>query len=338
MIRISAAHAGTILAVAFTLSTSVPRILAQSHVQSQPQSPVQSQLSWLTVRDAREQAFSVDVPKGWKSFGGMYRASIIDARPFVDMTSPDGQINVRLGDASIPTYSAPQGNLMQRRQPVNVTGQLFAAKYGQARFSHMCQGLRLARNEAKPPKYTQPGQGALRGTAGEAVFSCTVNGQPRTAYVYAETFIAGYGQPLANWTLVALGSFFAPTDQAASVTQIFVHSAQSLAMNPAWTQMQNGFNQMATQRNMQNAMATIRATAAMNAYQQRVIANMDHEQQNFNDIINGVSLQRDPTTGREYETPLGTGGPQWIDPASNAAVQSALSPGAGFNRLETISR
>jgi hypothetical protein len=85
-------------------------------------------------------------------------------------------------------------------------------------------------------------------------------------------------------------------------------------------------------------MATIRRTAQMNADQQRVIQNMGHEQDNFNDIINGVALKRDPTTGQEYEVPLGTGGSQWIDPGTNRVVETALSPGAGFNQLETISR
>jgi hypothetical protein len=259
------------------------------------------------------------------------------------MTSPDGRINVRLGDASIPIYSTPKGGFAQvratrSRQSSSVTGEQFAVKYGQARFSHMCQGLKLARSEAKPPKYTSAGQGPLRGTGGEAVFSCTVNGQATTGYVYAETFITGYGQPLANWSLVALGSVLAPTDQAVPAVQLLVHSGASMAMNPAWSEMQNRFNKMATQMNMANAMATIRETARTNAYEQRVIANMGHEQENFNDIINGVSLKRDPNTGQEYEVPLGTGGPQWIDPATNVAAETAFSPGPGFNQMQTISR
>ncbi len=331
MKHISIATLGAALSILFIAFTSIPHGMAQS------------QVSWVTVRDNREQAFSVEVPKGWKTWGGLFRFSLIEARPFVDMTSPDGKINVRLGDASIPIYSAPktrfaQVRAMQSRQSASVTGEQFAVKYGQARFSHMCQGLKLARSEAKQPKYTSPGQGPLRGTGGEAVFSCTVNGQASTGYVYAETFITGYGQPLANWSLVALASVFAPSDQAMAAVQLLVHSGASMAMNPAWSEMQNRFNNMATQMNMANAMATIRETARTNAYEQRVIANMGHEQENFNDIINGVSLKRDPTSGQEYEVPLGTGGPQWIDPSRNVSAESAFSPGPGFNRLENASR
>jgi hypothetical protein len=135
-----------------------------------------------------------------------------------------------------------------------------------------------------------------------------------------------------------LGSVFAPTDRAMNAVQMLVHSAQTEVFNPQWAQMQHGFENLVAKSNMQQALTTIKQTAAMNADQQRVIHNMDHEQANFNDIINGVQLTRDPSTGQEYETPLGQGGTQWIDPARNAVVESGLSPGAGYNQLQTISR
>lgn len=331
MKHFSMAHAGTVVAVLFTLFTSLPHAAAQTPV------------SWVTVRDNREQAFSVEVPRDWRTFGGMFRRSLIDARPFVDMTSPDGKINVRIGDASVPTYSTPKNGFaqvraVQMRASSYVTGEQLAVKYGESRFSHLCQGLKLTRSGTKTPKYSPVGQGAMRGTGGEAVFSCSVNGESRVAYVYSETFIYGYGQSIANWQVVALGSVLAPADQAMAAVQMLVHSGQSLTMNPAWSQMQNQIDSMVAKSNMGRALATIRETARENAYEQRVIANMDHDQANMNDIINGVSLQRDPHTEKEYEIPLGNGGPTWIDPASNVAVQSALSPGAAFTQLQTIGR
>jgi hypothetical protein len=319
-----------VAAVLFTLGTGIPRCAAQ-------------QASWVTMRDNREQAFSLEVPRGWKTYGGLFRFSLIDARPFVDMTSPDGKVNVRIGDASVPPYSAPKNGFaqvraMQLRQSPYVTGDQFAVKYGQARFRSMCQGLRLDRSQAKQPHFNSASGGSMRVTAGEAVFSCSVNGQPTTGYVYAETFIVGYGGAIGNWSVVSLGSVFAPTDRAMDAVKMLVHSAQTEVFNPQWAQMQHGFENMVARSNMAQAMATIRQTAAMNADQQRVIHNMDHEQPNFNDIINGVQLTRDPATGQEYETPLGQGGPQWIDPSRNGVVESGLSPGAGYGQLQTISR
>ena len=330
MKRISLEQIGAVVAMVVAVGTSVPRAAAQ-------------QVSWQTVRDNREQAFSLEVPRGWKTYGGLFRFSLIDARPFVDMTSPDGKVNVRIGDASVPPYSTPKNGFaqvraMQLHQAAYVTGDQFAVKYGQARFSHLCQGLRVTRSTVKPPKFGPAGQGAMRTTAGEAVFSCTVNGQATTGYVYAETYITGYGGPIANWSIVALGSVFAPTGQAEAAVQLLVHASQSVAMNPQWVQMQRGFENLVARSTMAQAMATVRQTAQMNAYQQSVIANMGHEQENFNDIINGVSLKRDPQTGQEYEVPLGQGGPQWIDPGTNRVVETALSPGAGFSQLQGVSR
>lgn len=330
MKHMTLAHAAAVAAMVVTVGTSVPHAAGQ-------------QVSWLTVRDNREQAFSIDVPRGWRTYGGLFRFSLIDARPFVDMTSPDGKVNVRIGDASVPPYSTPKGGFaqvraMQLRQSPYVTGDEFAVKYGQARFSHLCQGLQLTRKTVKQPKFGPAGQEGMRTTAGEAVFSCNVNGRPTTGYVYAETYIVGYGGPIATWSIVALGSVFAPTDQAMYAVNLLTHSGQSMAMNPQWSQMQRGFENMVARSNMQQAMATIRQTAQMNAYEQRVIQNMGHEQDNFNDIINGVSLKRDPNTGQEYEVPLGQGGPQWIDPGTNRVVETALSPGPGFSLSQTISR
>src|ERR1700694_4445009 len=59
---------------------------------------------WATVRDTRERAFSIQVPQGWKTYGGLFRFSAIDARLVVDMTSPDGLTNLRIGESTVPPY------------------------------------------------------------------------------------------------------------------------------------------------------------------------------------------------------------------------------------------
>ena len=156
----------------------------------------QSPVSWVTVRDNREQAFSIEVPKGWKVYGGMFRFSSVDARPFADMTSPDGKTNIRVGDATIPGYSVP--NPWLPRQPhmaAYASGDVFAKKYGQARFSSMCQSLQVQEVHPMTPKYNQAGQGLIRTTGGEAIFACTEKGQAMAGYVYAETMLTGPGGP-----------------------------------------------------------------------------------------------------------------------------------------------
>jgi hypothetical protein len=72
-------------------------------------------VAWTRFQDPFEKAFTVEVPQGWTVRGGLFRMGFSDERPMVDLTSPDGQINVRLGDISIPVYTAPNQSHARRR-------------------------------------------------------------------------------------------------------------------------------------------------------------------------------------------------------------------------------
>ena len=290
--------------------------------------------SWVTVQDPREQAFSISVPKGWKTYGGLFRFSAVDTRLVVDMTSPDGNTDVRVGDATVPPYLVP-GRFVRpiQRLAAYASGSVFATKYGQARFGSMCQQLQVTRSQAIAPKYHPPGNGLIRTTAGEATFTCVKNGAAMTAYVYSETTLIGPGGPGSNWSVVALGSMIAPSGEARAAATILQHSGESLVINPTWTRMQAQLNAQATRQIDASTQATIAATAAESARERTMISTLQND--SFNDVINGVSLKVDPTTGKRYEAPLGTGNPQWVN-GNNVIVESALSPGPGFTQLQTV--
>ena len=292
-------------------------------------------MSWVTMRDTREKAFSIQVPQGWKTYGGLFRFSAIDARMIVDMTSPDGLTNLRVGDSTVPPYRVP-GPFLPPRPGVAAyaAGNVFATKYGQARFAPMCQELQLTKSDALAPKYHPAGGGITRTTGGEAFFSCTKNGAPMSAYVYAETTLMGPGGPGSSWLVVALGSLIAPAEQATAAGALLQHSGESLVMNPAWINMQNQLNNQATQQINAATRATIAATNAANAHQQAMISALQND--SFNDVINGVQETVDTTTGQRYIVPLGKGGKQWVN-GNNAVVESGLSPGAGFDPLTPVS-
>ncbi len=292
-------------------------------------------VQWVTVRDAREQAFSIQVPQGWKTYGGLFRYSSIDARMVVDMTSPDGLTNLRIGDATVPPYRVP-GPFLSPGPGVAayVTGNVFATKYGQARFASMCQGVQLTKSDQMAPKFHPAQQGISHTTAGDAYFSCTKNGAPMAAYVYAETMLMGSGGPGSSWLVVSLASVIAPAAQGVAAGGLLQHAGASLAMNPAWTQMQNNLNNQAIQQINASTQATIAATNAENAREQGMISALNND--SFNDVINGVQATTD-ASGQKYITPLGTGGTQWIN-GNNTVVESGLSPGAGFSQLTPTGR
>ena len=291
-------------------------------------------ISWVTMRDTREKAFSIQVPQGWKTYGGLFRFSTIDARMIVDMTSPDGLTNLRVGDSMVPPYRVPGPFL--RPGPcaaAYAAGNVFATKYGQARFAPMCQGLQLTKSDARPPKYHPAAGGITRTTGGEAFFNCTKNGVPMSAYVYSETTLLGPGGPGSSWLVVALGSLIAPAEQATAAGAMLQHSGESLVMNPAWIAVQNRLNNQAIRQINASTQATIAATNAAVAHQQAMISALQND--SFNDVINGVQQTVDTTTGQRYAVPLGTGGRQWIN-GNNTVVESGLSPGAGFDPLTPV--
>jgi hypothetical protein len=113
------------------------------------------------------------------------------------------------------------------------------------------------------------------------------------------------------------------------------HAGDSLAINPAWTQMQNQLNNQAIQQIDASTRATIAATNAENARERAMVSSLQND--SFNDVINGVQATQDTATGQRYIAPLGTGGTQWVN-GNKTVVESGLSPGVGFDRLTPTSR
>jgi hypothetical protein len=298
-------------------------------------------VAWVTLRDQREEAFSVEVPQGWKVGGGMFRYRIAYPRPTVDMTSPDGRINVLVGDATIPNYQTPAAYRVpggQTGPPVAPfqTGDAFAVKYGMERFQGLCQSLQMTSSSPAQPKLGKS-SAFTQATGGTALFSCTRNGEPMTAYVYAETMLvrAAYLQP-ANWYVTGIGSYLAPAAQAQNVATILEHSAESIAMNPQWTEFQKWVVAEGTRINLQTAAANAQATKDMNARQEKWKRMMAGETDDFNDILTGQTFAVDNLTGKTYEVPTGQGGQKWMNSQQNV-LSSVMQPGPDYRPLETIS-
>jgi hypothetical protein len=144
----------------------------------------------------------------------MFRYRIVYPRLSVEMISADGRTNVRVGDATIPNYqtpaqfATPAGQSGPPAAPY-ATGEAFARKYGQARFESMCRSLEIKSSQPEATKLGKP-NAYVPVTAGTATFSCAVNGQSMTGYVYAETMLVrGAGWQPAKWFVTAVGSYLA---------------------------------------------------------------------------------------------------------------------------------
>ena len=310
---------------------------------------VAQQVTWTTLRDTQEQAFSVDVPQGWKAQGGLLRKGPLDPRVEVDMTSPDGRISMRLGDFAIGPFTVPsrqlemagftEGKTYAPGHPPTATivaryrsGREFADLYGQARFSQLCQTLELKSLKSEDPIFHPAHQGNMSITAGEAVYRCVSGGQEKVAFVYSETSLTQI-QTSSVWASAALLSFIAPKDRAQAAYSMVFHSASTFTENPQWTirQMQ------ITQANVAAALANFRqGIAESTARYEKWSANMTRQTQNFSDALNGQTLTLDPATGQKREVWTGTGATRWINPLGDV-VSSNLSPGASYRALQDIS-
>ncbi len=68
-------------------------------------------VQYVRFSDPKEGAFTMDVPAGWKTEGGLFRLSPLYHQAAVESVSPDGQIRIMVGDGAIPPVIDPTGDM-----------------------------------------------------------------------------------------------------------------------------------------------------------------------------------------------------------------------------------
>lgn len=205
-------------------------------------------VGWTKFQDSFEKAFSLSVPQGWTVQGGLFRLGFSDARGMISIKSPDGKIDLRIGDLAIPVYTAP--GKYRAREGLNYdlgaeaqlvfatyrTGPQFAALYSQARFGTVCQ------DPQKNPShinFTMPDYSPLdftpkHSSAGQIAWLCQTSDGPRVALTFARTVDAGQ-----MWGVLTLVSLLAPPDQVQQARDIALHCVRSLKLEPKWIAYQH---------------------------------------------------------------------------------------------------
>jgi len=254
----------------------------------------------------------------------------------------------RVGDASIPSYDLPNPRLQALGQRYSgrgtsaarafvapyASGDQFAARYGQSRFGNMCQNLQVSKTGQSEPTMGR-GTNGIRITAGWAGFTCTENGRPTDAYVYAETLevLPTFGSA-GKWYVIVLGSAIAPEKRAKEAGDLLLHVYKSVGLNPAWQREQAGRIRAATAGVVAGSQWS---TSVYNNALSNYKKNMDlqaREVDNFNDVQLGQTYAMG-ANGQTYVVPTGSGGTQWIDPF-NSVKESPLTPGAGYTQLTPL--
>ncbi len=274
-------------------------------------------------RDPRENAFSIEIPRGWKATGGTFRLASVDTRAVVDLTSPDGQIRITTGDAEVPTYTEPtqmlvmsgfrEGSwyspgygvrMMVRRY---MTGVDFAAEYVRQRIGARCAGLRVIETRDRPDVarqlgaiYSQGGFVSQRLTVGEAAFTC--GGSMRGLYLAGTQLTQMAGMPGGLWQVPHLAGYVAPADQAPLAESVLRRAIETAELNPEWARMQQGVT-AATSRIVSQTHAEISASINESYWNRQ--RSQDELSRKWSNVILGQTDVVDPATGEKWKVAAG---------------------------------
>ena len=221
-------------------------------------------LSWVRWHDPTEGAFSIEVPRDWTTKGGISRPAAVDLRVAWETTSPEGDIRITGGDASLPTfmvlnptmqmggyregswYTPGYGvQLMVRRYQ---TGLQFLTGYISERMAKTCSGpveFTLKRNlpQLSQQVTTLFQQYGLPSSLnyGDVAFRCTQrNGGPVKGYYVAATQLNTAGG-VQQWKVEVLLGYLAAVEKAPLAHQIYTKIVNSGQTNPDWHRRQGTF-------------------------------------------------------------------------------------------------
>lgn len=276
-------------------------------------------------RDPAENAFSAQVPAGWRVQGGARRFHAVDVRAELVATSPDNGILVRLGDARVPpmalanpvlarsgfpegsTYSPGYGvqQLVMRYLP----GAMFATQFYLPKVVGQVSQVQ-ARNlpqvaQRAMAAYQQAGLNVGVDT-GEVTFVHQGQQGPRHGYLFVQTFrVMLPGAPgMGVWQVEYLYGYLARPDQEPLARAVLNAMVQSFRIDPAWMARQNQtagqVSRIVSQTNQQIS-GIIRDTFQ---YRQRV---QDRAFERYDRVaIRGKVLVEDPNTGERFEVQGGS--------------------------------
>lgn len=290
--------------------------------------------------EPNERAFSFEAPEGWRVQGGLVRHAAVDVRPGVSVHSPDGAIQLFIGDARIPpfilpapmlasagltegaSYSPGYGITMVVRR--YLPGAAFAREYA-GRASQLCAGLELTDVRDRPETAQQIKTVYQRFNSpwfrhrldtGEARFRCRRGDEIYVGYVFAGTQ-AVQASAMAGgsgvWNVQYLYGLLAPAARSKEAHAVLGRMVASFRLDPNWTRMQTG---------LAGNVARIAAETGQHisgliaeSYE-RNSAIRDESVAKFACHIRGVEKVEDPVTGETYEVKSGSRY-YWIDAMEN---------------------
>jgi hypothetical protein len=333
------------------------RIRGNAHESPAASGSRMTPVSYRPWQEPNEQAFIIEVPKSWTVRGGLVRRAAVDVKPGVQITSPDGEVELFMGDASIPTFAVPSQTLTWTGFP---EGSWYSPGYGvNMMVMRYMPGVEFARyfvqqkvpgqlanfqmTEARPlPDATRAineiyRRHSLPGihqemVVGDVHFSGTSQGRRKLGYCLASTLYTGMADG-GIWHVETLLGYVAPEARAGEAERILARVTGSLRLNPAWVRMQQGLTGNVSAIVSDTSTYISNVISSSHAAQQR---SWDEVSRRYDNYILGTEDVRDPTTGREYKVESGSNY-YWID-AGGRIVGTDLDANPDALRFEQMIR
>jgi hypothetical protein len=322
------------LACAVSLSLLACRQPASGLSDGSGQNAPSSGVSWIQYTDPFEQAFSLQVPRGWTAQGGLFRMGYSDARAMVNLKSPDGQIEIRFGDVSVPSYTPPnpyharEGEVYDLGAQAQMvvehyrTGPEYAVMYSHSRFAHQCKNPQAP---SSMPDFSFPDAIPVHGdqvSAGQIAYLCQTDSGQKMALTYVKTVLAGQ-----LWQVPTVVSLIAPADRLDFARSIAAHSSQTFHLNQQWIAYQQQmdaegmqYQRLRQQRRRDDLGRQVQQfEARMHAMQNQVNAFERHQAafqgqvDQFSNALNGLTPTTDPLTGENRTVWTGTQDHYWAN-------------------------
>jgi hypothetical protein len=290
------------------------------------------------ITDPLEQAFTVDVPEGWRSEAGLARRSALQVNPYVRSLSPDKMTYLMIGEPTLPTYSPPSrmGNAIGLPEGSPTSSELggqgmvlhylpgteFARAYGEQALQGLCPSFKFSFVRDRPDLARMgdtlaPTVIPSRSAGGEARFTCTHNKQEMEVRVEAATRTTVDN---LMWGATVLFALIAPKDQADKAEEILASIGRSMKFSDAWTQKQNNLSQQA-------AVAINQRMQEIFRQERSFIQKLNSVDQNFesmDELISGFSTYHDEKTGTNYS--LSNANPnKWIDDTTGRVISTSTN-------------
>lgn len=240
--------------LSLTLCAQAPRSGPGSTARTVTPNSNGSIIMFTPWRDPRESAFTLNVPQGWQVSGGTVRDSAIDPRHILRATSPDGSIQILMGDNNLIPREVPNqmlvyagmhegqvtrgawgGPLMIARYQ---SGEQFAQSYIRGALCKQAQiisskilGEETRQLSQQAIAYGRAMNSSAQASVGEANFHCSA----QVGYVRAATVLGGQPNGAQVWGVLELSGFIVTNPEKAQFARYILNNVvSSLQMDQQW--------------------------------------------------------------------------------------------------------